>query len=1015
MKVVSKIYFSALISGVLLLSIFISIPVSARGSASELVSIVTLSVTGHDRANAIAYSFDGQTMAVGGSAGVYLFDAETLANTGYIPTRTWARSLAFLPGSDTLAVGLFDNTIKFWQAGTGELLNSFEGHLDWVRSISLSADGTLLASVSDDDSVRVWDVATHAPLLTITENVTGGRAVALSPDGTLVAAALKDNTVRVWSTADGRLLHTFEGHTSWVRCLAFSPDGQMLASGSFDTTIHLWNITNGTLSKVLKGHTASVLALAFSPDGQKLASGSVDQSVRVWQVSDGTQMRALRGHSDFVYSVAFSPNGKKLVSGSGDNSVRVWNIEKILATKNNPELGGEPGHQNSGADCAMCHQVTSSDCRTCHHPGGASIPPRVVEVRCEVCHANGVSLKWCPVFPRSEEATTTIQAYNGPTLKAGVPINGWTIAVRLASPSNGETLYTKQAYVAPIVVTGKVYSAADMALGNVQVQLEVWSGETLINTLIGKARSDGDFSFNLILNAHGSLPISTKPSARDCNDCHDDFVSQGEIPAGDVRLLVTATTPEGDVATDERQVLVDISQPVSLPVEVTDADSGQPLVGLSVQAKAILYEWKAQYAKNLTQTNGQTSLTVDKLSKVATTYTFNIEPTVLNGVRYTGDAPVAVTLEPGQTTYAPVKLLAHTDGGSISGDLSGTSSTDLELLAFNLPYGPLYQTSLDAARHFNFGVLPVSKYAIVADTLALAQNGLAVEPQNVDLLEKPQASLSFVAQASPALLGDVQTDTNTPLPFAWLTVNAGAAAQPVSPVSGRFRLSDLSSTSFLLTASAPGYYSRSKWVNSLSEPASFQLKLKPDTQLIPWGDGKVVLPGETQATLREQKILLESGWLWGEGGPELLTIQLPVGQVEIRSGKFALERSADGTYWLYIYAGSATVTLGEKTPMTVAAGQMFAIVDAAEPMAMHDTVALYAHPLLAQLPVHSVIEPSITAKIEDWLSHAGIGAAQVITMLIYSLVILALVATPVLAVITTVQNRTKKSSNPGEN
>ncbi|MEM7017617.1 MAG: serine/threonine protein kinase, partial [Pseudomonadota bacterium] len=49
-----------------------------------------------------------------------------------------------------------DDTIKFWEASTGVLLETLVLHQGDVSVVLYSPNGQLLASASDDDSVRLW-------------------------------------------------------------------------------------------------------------------------------------------------------------------------------------------------------------------------------------------------------------------------------------------------------------------------------------------------------------------------------------------------------------------------------------------------------------------------------------------------------------------------------------------------------------------------------------------------------------------------------------------------------------------------------------------------------------------------------------------------------------------------------------------------------------------------------------------------------------------------------------------
>src|SRR5262245_61373651 len=64
------------------------------------------------------------------------------------------------PDGNLILTASTDHTIKLWDAATGTLVRTFEGHSDWVTSVAFSADGNRTLSGSHDGTIKLWDTAT---------------------------------------------------------------------------------------------------------------------------------------------------------------------------------------------------------------------------------------------------------------------------------------------------------------------------------------------------------------------------------------------------------------------------------------------------------------------------------------------------------------------------------------------------------------------------------------------------------------------------------------------------------------------------------------------------------------------------------------------------------------------------------------------------------------------------------------------------------------------------------------
>jgi WD40 repeat protein len=315
--------------------------------------------------NALAFSPDGQTLAVSRTAG----DTNTtqLWNVGDpvrpvkqgkpLDTRgAESEALAFSSVGHLLASAGSDNLIRIWNVANPASPKAIGTPLTGatrggVQTVAFSPDGDILASGGYDDTVRLWDVAHPARPATLGHPSPGGtgplESVAFSSDGRFLASGDYDGSVRLWSVSRSAGPQPFGPQLTGgdaINSVAFSTNSPILAAAGYDGTVRLWDITNPAapqpLGQPLTGGTGTVFWVAFSPDGRTLASGNEDGTIRLWSLPP----TVLTGSDGPVYSLAFSPDGRTLASGGADWTIRLWDVSNPA----NPQPLGRPLVVGSG-------------------------------------------------------------------------------------------------------------------------------------------------------------------------------------------------------------------------------------------------------------------------------------------------------------------------------------------------------------------------------------------------------------------------------------------------------------------------------------------------------------------------------------------------------------------------------------------------------------------------------------------------------------------------------------------
>ncbi len=316
--------------------------------------------------DSLAFSPDGQTLAVASDGEIGLWNPETGEQDFILTAEGDFYHILFSPDGRTLAARKHthrdETRFYLWNIDTTDIKKSklrhiITDHFGEVSSLAFNSDGSILASGYDLEKIKLWDVekGKHKTTCDGYPYQLRVQSLVFAPNQETIASlniysqsSFGKAEILLWDAMTGALQKTIKAHGNAIGntrpishggAVVFSPDGKKLISGSLDGTIRLLNVDDnekkslvglfqtGPLGKkrpILKGHTDQILTIALSPDGKTVASGSADKTIRLWDTNTLKLKFTLAGHTEDIQALAFTPDGLTLASGCRDGSIYLW-------------------------------------------------------------------------------------------------------------------------------------------------------------------------------------------------------------------------------------------------------------------------------------------------------------------------------------------------------------------------------------------------------------------------------------------------------------------------------------------------------------------------------------------------------------------------------------------------------------------------------------------------------------------------------------------------------------------
>ena len=204
-----------------------------------------------DRVNAVRFSPDGKTLAVGGgepsrSGDISLWDVPTgkVVHTWDERHKDAVLSLDFSHDGKLLASGGADRVARVTEIATGKQVRLFEGHTHHVMGVNFRADGRVLASAGADNAVIVWDMSSGERKKKIEGWVKEVTSLQFIGATTQMVTSAGDNRIRLVKD-DGAAVREISKLPEFMQSAASTSSASVIIGGGEDGILRVWDGSNG--------------------------------------------------------------------------------------------------------------------------------------------------------------------------------------------------------------------------------------------------------------------------------------------------------------------------------------------------------------------------------------------------------------------------------------------------------------------------------------------------------------------------------------------------------------------------------------------------------------------------------------------------------------------------------------------------------------------------------------------------------------------------------------------------
>jgi serine/threonine protein kinase len=335
--------------------------------------------------NVVAWSPDGNTIILGTTSGIFMYDAQSRGLIRFIDTQFDVMVMVTSPDGSQIAAGSSNSQLGIWDAKTGQSLREFRyvppastrplgsspvtaiafapngktlaagyknGSINYfsvdqgspslsveqyptVSDLAISGDNRFIYVSNGENDLQVWDIASKKQIRTM-HNPAPVSRIKLSADRQLLLCAGNGNSVYIWDTFAEKLFNSFPNLGSAPTDFDFSSDGKLVVIGLADGSLKIFETpdpanpskTLTPIKKIEKAYIEKIRSVAFSPTQALIAAGNWEEGLKLFDTQSDAPIATLGGSMRGITALYFSKDGAWLATAHSGNVVRLWNVGK---------------------------------------------------------------------------------------------------------------------------------------------------------------------------------------------------------------------------------------------------------------------------------------------------------------------------------------------------------------------------------------------------------------------------------------------------------------------------------------------------------------------------------------------------------------------------------------------------------------------------------------------------------------------------------------------------------------